>query len=75
MCMMKQAPKLEAFKKSQTKSNSLHAKYDMSTGDTVVGDNDWGHLQIDATSLYILMLAQMTASGKCVTLKLMIGGL
>jgi phosphorylase kinase alpha/beta subunit len=29
----------------------------------VVGDNDWGHLQIDATSLYLLMLAQMTTSG------------
>lgn len=30
---------------------------------TVVGDYDWGHLQIDATSLYILTLAQMTAAG------------
>ena len=63
-CMMKQAHKLEAFKKSQTQYNCLHAKYDLYTGDTVVGDNDWGHLQIDATSIYLLMLAQMTASGK-----------
>ena len=30
----------------------------------VVGDFDWGHLQIDATALYLLMLAQMTASGE-----------
>ena len=30
---------------------------------TVVGDYAWGHLQIDATSLYLLMLAQMTAAG------------
>ena len=30
---------------------------------TVVGDYDWGHLQIDATSLYLLMLAEMTAAG------------
>jgi phosphorylase kinase alpha/beta subunit len=29
----------------------------------VVGDDGWGHLQLDATSLYLLMLAQMTASG------------
>ena len=64
MCMMKQSQKLEDFKKHQGKSNCLHAKYDMFTGDTVVGDNDWGHLQIDATSLYMLMLAQMTASGE-----------
>jgi phosphorylase kinase alpha/beta subunit len=28
-----------------------------------VGDNEWGHLQLDATSLFLLMLAQMTASG------------
>ena len=30
---------------------------------TVVGDYAWGHLQIDATSLYLLMLAEMTAAG------------
>ncbi len=29
----------------------------------MVGDHNWGHLQIDATSLYILTLAQMTAAG------------
>ena len=29
----------------------------------VVGDTEWGHLQIDAISLYLLTLAQMTASG------------
>ena len=29
----------------------------------VVGDEEWGHLQIDAVSLYLLTLAQMTASG------------
>jgi phosphorylase kinase alpha/beta subunit len=29
----------------------------------VVGDHEWGHLQLDATSLFLLVLAQMTASG------------
>ena len=29
----------------------------------VVGDHEWGHLQIDAISLYLLVLAEMTASG------------
>jgi phosphorylase kinase alpha/beta subunit len=29
----------------------------------VVADDEWGHLQIDATSVFLLMLAQMTASG------------
>ena len=29
----------------------------------VVGDTEWGHLQIDAISLYLLVLSQMIASG------------
>ena len=33
------------------------------TCSSVVGDFEWGHLQIDATSLYLLTLAQMIASG------------
>ena len=35
----------------------------LDTGQTIVGDNDWGHLQVDAVSLYLLVLGQMTASG------------
>ena len=30
---------------------------------TAVGDYEWGHLQIDATSLFLLTLAEMTAAG------------
>jgi phosphorylase kinase alpha/beta subunit len=61
--MMRQAEKVEQFKVTQAPLDALHAKYDLDTGDTVVGDDEWGHLQLDATSLYLLMLAQMTASG------------
>ncbi|MGB0713368.1 MAG: glycoside hydrolase family 15 protein, partial [Gammaproteobacteria bacterium] len=61
--MMKQSSKVERFKASLAATDALHAKYDTSTGDPVVGDGEWGHLQIDATSLFLLMLAQMTASG------------
>ncbi|MGD9887784.1 MAG: glycoside hydrolase family 15 protein [Halothiobacillaceae bacterium] len=61
--MMRQAHKVEAFKKTQNPLDALHAKYDTKTGNEVVGDDAWGHLQLDATSLYLLMLAQMTASG------------
>jgi phosphorylase kinase alpha/beta subunit len=61
--MMRQAHKVEKFKVTQAPLDALHAKYDTGTGDTVVEDDQWGHLQIDATSLYLLMLAQMTASG------------
>ncbi|OWF44218.1 Phosphorylase b kinase regulatory subunit alpha, liver isoform [Mizuhopecten yessoensis] len=62
-CMMMQVDKLEKFKHTQSPKDALHAKYSSKTGKPVVGDDDWGHLQIDATSLYILTLAQMTASG------------
>lgn len=61
--MMRQAPKVEKFKKTQNIFDALHAKYDTKTGETVVGDRDWGHLQIDATSLFIVALADMTTSG------------
>ncbi len=61
--MMKQADKVETFKHTQQPHKALHAKYDTQTGDVVVGDLEWGHLQIDATSVFLLMLAQMTGSG------------
>jgi phosphorylase kinase alpha/beta subunit len=61
--MMAQAAKIEAFKYSRDPKDALHAKYDTETGGLVVSDAGWGHLQIDATSLYLLMLAQMITSG------------
>ncbi|RKP11341.1 family 15 glycoside hydrolase [Piptocephalis cylindrospora] len=61
--MMRQANKVEKFKETQSVWDALHAKYNTATGETVVGDGDWGHLQIDATSLFLLTLAQMTAAG------------
>ncbi|XP_029701565.1 phosphorylase b kinase regulatory subunit alpha, liver isoform isoform X4 [Takifugu rubripes] len=62
-CMMRQVAKVEKFKHTQSTTDCLHAKYETSTCATVVGDDQWGHLQVDATSIYLLMLAQMTASG------------
>ncbi|CAB3256642.1 unnamed protein product [Arctia plantaginis] len=63
MAMMQQKEKVEKFKSTQHPMDSLHAKYSSTTGRTVVKDTEWGHLQIDAISLYLLVLAQMTASG------------
>ncbi|XP_072914465.1 phosphorylase b kinase regulatory subunit alpha, skeletal muscle isoform isoform X3 [Hemitrygon akajei] len=62
-CMMKQINKVEKFKQTLSTKDALHAKYNNTTCNTVVEDDKWGHLQIDATSLYLLYLAQMTASG------------
>ncbi|MBD2690226.1 glycoside hydrolase family 15 protein [Anabaena catenula] len=61
--MMRQAYKVETFKHTQSLLDGLHAKYNTATGDIVVGDDEWGHLQLDATSIFLLMLAQMTAGG------------
>jgi len=63
LAMMRQAAKVERFKHTQNPLDALHAKYDTKTGAVVVADNEWGHLQLDATSLFLLMLVQMTASG------------
>jgi phosphorylase kinase alpha/beta subunit len=43
--------------------STVNAKYNTTTGDIVVGDDEWGHLQLDVTSIYLLILAQMTAPG------------
>lgn len=65
--MMRQSHKVEQFKHTQSLLDGLHAKYNTTTGDIVVGDDEWGHLQLDATSIFLLMLAQMTASGLQIT--------
>ncbi|TRZ03800.1 hypothetical protein DNTS_027794 [Danionella cerebrum] len=62
-CMMRQLDKVEKFKYSKSTNDSLHAKYHTRTCASVAGDHEWGHLQVDATSIFLLFLAQMTASG------------
>ncbi|MFT4789628.1 MAG: phosphorylase kinase alpha/beta subunit [Paraglaciecola sp.] len=61
--MMAQSAKVEEFKKTRNPHDALHAKYDTITGANVVGDLEWGHLQIDATSVFLLTLTQMITSG------------
>ena len=62
--MMRQVAKVEKFKYTQKSHDSIHAKFAVMTGLVCVGDSEWGHLQIDAISLFLLQLAQMTASGE-----------
>ena len=63
LAMMGQRDKVERFKSTFCCRDALHAKYRGDTRAPVVGDTDWGHLQLDATALYLLTLAQMTESG------------
>lgn len=44
--MMRQSHKVEQFKQTQSLEHALHAKYNTNTGETVVGDFEWGHLQV-----------------------------
>jgi len=61
--MLRQAGKVERFKGSLDRLDAIHAKFDTATGDPVVPDDGWGHLQLDATALFLLQLAQLTRSG------------
>uniref|UniRef100_A0A1I8HYJ3 Phosphorylase b kinase regulatory subunit n=1 Tax=Macrostomum lignano TaxID=282301 RepID=A0A1I8HYJ3_9PLAT len=62
-CMMRQADKVERFKHTRQPLDALHCKFSASSLSPVTGDSNYGHLQFDAVALYLLALAQMTASG------------
>ncbi|XP_063236917.1 probable phosphorylase b kinase regulatory subunit beta isoform X2 [Bacillus rossius redtenbacheri] len=62
-CWVKQAPKIELFKKNQCNKHALHCKFHLATGDEVYVDEEYNHLQIDVVSLYLLFLVQMITSG------------
>ena len=47
-CMMVHADKVERFKHTQSPADCLHAKYSTVTKQPVVGDTEWGHLQVSA---------------------------
>ena len=61
--MLRQAAKVERFKTSLDPLDAIHAKFDTDSGLPVVADDGWGHLQLDATGLFLLQLAQLTRAG------------
>lgn len=60
---MKQSARVEAFKTRQSAAHALHLKFHLTTGEPVLTDDQYHHLQIDAVSLYLLFLVQMITSG------------
>ncbi|UYV62296.1 PHKB [Cordylochernes scorpioides] len=63
-CWMRQAKdKVEFFKTNQCPQHALHSKFHLQTGLPCVSESDYGHLQIDCVSLYVLYLVQMIHSG------------
>lgn len=62
-CWIKQATRIELFKKNQCSAHALHVKFHLTTGDQVYTDEEYNHLQIDVVSIYLLFLVQMISSG------------
>lgn len=62
-CWIKQASRIELFKKNQCNKHALHCKFHLITGDTIYTDDEYTHLQIDVVSLYLIFLVQMITSG------------
>lgn len=62
-CWIKQAPRIELFKKNQCNKHALHCKFHLITGDSIYSDDQYSHLQIDVVSLYLIFLVQMISSG------------
>ncbi|XP_055382717.1 probable phosphorylase b kinase regulatory subunit beta isoform X2 [Condylostylus longicornis] len=62
-CWIKQAGRVELFKKRQSNQHALHSKFHLHTGEEIYSDELYNHLQIDVVSLYIIFLVQMITSG------------
>ena len=54
---------LEPFKTNQSPKHAIHSKFDLNTGLPLPDAETYGHLQIDAVSLYLIFLVQMINSG------------
>ena len=61
-CWMKQANRVEKFKANPLPENALHSKFNLVTSDEI-NDKNYGHLQINCISIYLITLAQLTSSG------------
>ncbi|NXA99376.1 KPBB kinase, partial [Cnemophilus loriae] len=62
-CYMRQADKVQIFKQDPKPSACLHSVFSAHTGDEVFSHKEYGHLQINALSLFLLYLVEMISSG------------
>ncbi|NWU75159.1 KPBB kinase, partial [Onychorhynchus coronatus] len=62
-CYMRQADKVQKFKQDPKPSACLHSLFGAHTGDEVLSPEEYGHLQINAVSLFLLYLVEMISSG------------
>ncbi|XP_053210887.1 probable phosphorylase b kinase regulatory subunit beta isoform X2 [Panonychus citri] len=61
--MRQSKDKVEMFKTNQNPGHAIHSKFDLNTGLPLTDCPNYGHLQIDVVSLYLLLLVQMISSG------------
>ncbi|XP_005289892.2 LOW QUALITY PROTEIN: phosphorylase b kinase regulatory subunit beta [Chrysemys picta bellii] len=62
-CCMRQADKVQQFKQDPRPSKCLHSVFSAHSGDEVFSHEEYGHLQINAVSLFLLYLVEMISSG------------
>ncbi|EPY76089.1 Phosphorylase b kinase beta regulatory chain isoform 1-like protein [Camelus ferus] len=62
-CYMRQADKVQQFKQDPRPTTCLHSAFNVHTGDEILSYEEYGHLQINAVSLYLLYLVEMISSG------------
>ncbi|ELK15354.1 Phosphorylase b kinase regulatory subunit beta [Pteropus alecto] len=62
-CYMRQADKVQQFKQDPRPATCLHSIFHVHTGDELLSYEEYGHLQINAVSLYLLYLVEMISSG------------
>uniref|UniRef100_A0A670K389 Phosphorylase b kinase regulatory subunit n=1 Tax=Podarcis muralis TaxID=64176 RepID=A0A670K389_PODMU len=62
-CYMRQADKVQQYKQDPKPSKCLHSVFSAHTGDEVLSHKEYGHLQINAVSLFLLYLVEMISSG------------
>lgn len=60
---IKQGKRIELFKKNQCNAHALHVKFNLTTGDQILSEDEYFHLQIDVVSIYLIFLVQMITSG------------
>ncbi|RWS29536.1 putative phosphorylase b kinase regulatory subunit beta-like protein [Leptotrombidium deliense] len=60
--MRQSKDKVEPFKTNQSPKHALHSKFNLNTG-LPFPEGQYGHLQIDVVSLYLLLLVQLINSG------------
>ncbi|XP_041505521.1 phosphorylase b kinase regulatory subunit beta isoform X1 [Microtus oregoni] len=62
-CYMRQADKVQQFKQDPRPTTCLHSIFSVHTGDELLTYEEYGHLQINAVSLFLLYLVEMISSG------------